>query len=1011
MDKRSLNILLIDDDDDDYVVVRDTLCEIDGLSVALSRVDNYSDGYAALQGGGHDLCLLDYQLGEKSGLDLLRALNGSAAAPVILLTGQGSHKVDIEAMQAGAYDFLDKGRLDADTLERTIRYCIKHEHDRRVLSNTNRALAALERCNEALSKCTDEHELVREVCRVVVDIAGYRMAWVGYAEHDAEKTIRPVACEGYDEGYVDSIRAVWSDTERGRGPAGTAVRTGQAVVVRSVEDDKRFRPWREEALKREYRSLVALPLSADGEVFGILSIFCGQKNAFYDEELRLLQRLSLNLAYGIYSLRLSIEREVTRLALEEKERLLGEIVETAPSLIVLTDHQGRIQMFNRACEELTGYARHDVMGRTISELFLPEEWVPVVERRFADPSAPEVREPHQNPWVTRDGTQRLIEWRCTALPGTAGENVSIVGIGVDVTEQRRAEEELLNLMNHDLLTGLANRTLACDRLEHAMALSRRRQDKVAVLQLDLDNFKDVVDSLGLELADELLKAVGKRLLRVVKARDTVARTGGDEYCMIVEGASSIDEIDAMAQQVINAFESPFPVDTHEIYVSASIGIAVFPEDAVSVESLMKHADTALNRAKKEGRGRHLFFTSDMNEHATRRLSLMGALRQALRRGEFELHYQPQVDLATGRIIAAEALLRWRHAGELVQPGQFIGLLEESGLIVSVGEWVLGRACETVRRWYDGGLPPVRVCANLSARQIRQGDILQQVSAALDHAALDPRHLELEITESMLMENRDDPISALEGLKARGVRLSLDDFGTGYSSLSYLKRFPVDVIKIDRSFVTDITSNPEGSAIARTILSMAHTLRLNVVAEGVETEAQLNYLIRHNCDAIQGYYFSPPVTAQEFESLLAQDRRLPVADLVAPESERTVLLVDDDENILKALKRVLRQVRCRVITARNGYEGLEALGLHNVDVVISDQRMPDMNGTEFLGRVREIHPNVLRIILSGYTDLETIIRAVNEGAVYKFLLKPWDDDTLCSTVEEALRWQDLGAASA
>jgi EAL domain-containing protein (putative c-di-GMP-specific phosphodiesterase class I)/FixJ family two-component response regulator len=451
----------------------------------------------------------------------------------------------------------------------------------------------------------------------------------------------------------------------------------------------------------------------------------------------------------------------------------------------------------------------------------------------------------------------------------------------------------------------------------------------------------------------------------------------------------------------------FLVEGHELYVTCSIGIALFPKDGEDTQTLLKNADTALYRAKDLGRNNCQFYAAEMNVKALERLMLENSLRHALDRDEFRLHYQPRVDLRTGEITGMEALVRWQHPElGLIPPARFIPVAEESGLIVPLGEWVLREACAQNKAWQRSGLRTVIVAVNLSARQFREQDLVAVVTRILKETDLDPAYLELELTESLIMQNVEAVIATLTRLKAMGVRFSIDDFGTGYSSLSYLKRFPIDMLKIDQSFVRDITTDPDDAAIAKTIISMAHDLQLRVIAEGVETEEQKSFLHLRHCDEMQGFFFSRPVPSEEFEVMLRERRCLQMEDTAAALGQRTLLLLDDEENILTALTRLLRRDGYKILKATSAAVAFDLLAEHPVGVIVSDQRMPEMSGTEFLRRVKQIYPGTVRLVLSGYTDLKSVTDAINEGAVYKFLTKPWDDDLLRANIQEAFQRYEL-----
>jgi diguanylate cyclase (GGDEF)-like protein len=441
-------------------------------------------------------------------------------------------------------------------------------------------------------------------------------------------------------------------------------------------------------------------------------------------------------------------------------------------------------------------------------------------------------------------------------------------------ERKRYQMQLEHQANYDMLTGLPNRNLLHDRLRQAV-YAQRQQRNIAVVFIDLDHFKFVNDSLGHSSGDKLLKGMADRLRGVLRDGDTVSRLGGDEFVLILNDQSNEEVIFRAMQRITAKVAEPITLEGKELYVTCSAGISLYPQDGPDVDTLLKHADAAMYRAKEAGRNTFQFYTSEMNERVNERLQLENALRRALERQEFLLHYQQKVELRSGMIIGAEALARWLHPEwGLVRPARFIPLCEETGLIVQLGEWVLREACRQARAWLDAGLKPGVVSVNLSARQFRQEGLVRMVSRILEDTGLDPAHLELELTESMVMHNVDAAIATLQGLKSLGVTLSVDDFGTGYSSLAYLKNLPLNTLKIDRSFVRDIgegDEEEEQGVIARAIISLAHSLHLKVIAEGVETDAQLRFLKRHLCDEVQGFYYGEPVAPEAHAKLLDKAR--------------------------------------------------------------------------------------------------------------------------------------------
>jgi diguanylate cyclase (GGDEF)-like protein len=457
---------------------------------------------------------------------------------------------------------------------------------------------------------------------------------------------------------------------------------------------------------------------------------------------------------------------------------------------------------------------------------------------------------------------------------TEGGRYAGMGTGYDLmrTITERTQANLYCLAHYDGLTGLPNRLLFLDRLNQTMAQAHRNERLVAVMLLDLDRFKAINDTLGHTMGDLLLKSVAERLVSCVREDDTVARLGGDEFTILLPEIRYIQDAAAVAQKILDTFARPFLLDGHEVFIGTSIGISFYPFHE-ELNALLRNADTAMYEAKRHGGNTYQFYTEEMSTVSLRRLSLEGALHRALERGEFVLHYQPLVDLIRGEIVGAEALVRWRHPElGLLGPMEFIPLAEENGLIVPIGEWVLRTACAQVRAWQEAGLRPIRVAVNLSARQFYQKDLVGFVTRILEQTGLDSRYLELEITESCLIQNTQMMIALLTELNRLGVRFSIDDFGTGYSSLSYLKRFPVDTLKIDRSFVCDIGTDPDDAAIVKAIIVLAQSLEMHVVAEGVETQTQLDFLRTYQCNEVQGYLISRPLPAEDFAALLTPETR-------------------------------------------------------------------------------------------------------------------------------------------
>lgn len=724
----------------------------------------------------------------------------------------------------------------------------------------------------------------------------------------------------------------------------------------------------------------------------------------HDRAIRTAEEHGVRIAYGIVS-EVTV-RKMTQTMLRLRERALESSVNAI--IIARSGPEAAIEFVNPAFEKLTGYSRDEALGKDPTLLFeLDPDQPGLVEIRSA------VQQHREGSGVfcckRKDGLVFWCDVRVAPVRNERGTVTHFIGIFSDLSDLVEYQQQVLYQATHDQLTGLVNRGTATAELRRMMSESQRTGARIAVAFIDLDNFRDLNDTLGHKFGDQALRLLSEKLRAALRKSDVLARVGGDEFLIVVmEGGENDSALYSLLNRLQSSACGRVDVDGHRADIRCSVGVSMFPVDSQDAETLIKFADIAMYRAKEAGRDNIQFFTDEMNQKVHERVRLGDALKMAIAKEEFALHFQPQVSLETGEVEGLESLIRWNHPEYgVIGPDRFIPLAEATGLIVQIGAWALHEACTQAQKWRQLGCRDFRVSVNLSAKQLNRKDLVEVVERALAESGFPARLLELELTETMLMEDPDAVIETLRDLTALGVCLAIDDFGTGFSSLSYLKRMPVDHLKIDKSFVSDVDSNPEDAHIARSVISLGHSLGLRVIAEGVETPEQLEFLRSHNCDEMQGYLYSRPLPAEEVGNLLKEGRKMDVlCGFVKKGGERTLLLVDDEENVLRSLVRLLRRDGYNILTANSGEEGLSILAQHRVGVILSDQRMPGMSGVEFLSRVKELYPETVRVVLSGYTELKSVTDAINRGGINKFLTKPWDDNLLRAYLSEAFRRYEI-----
>ena len=610
---------------------------------------------------------------------------------------------------------------------------------------------------------------------------------------------------------------------------------------------------------RGIKSIVAVPMIGDGVLKGLLTFSTLKLPKKWSDEDLILFKITAEMFASV------IERKSNHQALKQNEEKFKELFNNAIDGIFiysLSDEgvPGKfIEVNDVACSKL-GYTRDELLNMTPLDIAAPETALEI--EKTIKKLLSHTNLSYEKIHITKSGQKIPIEINAHIFNWNKQKVVQ--SIARDITERKRAEETIRRQAYYDVLTNLPNRPLFKDRLEQGMKNAHHNKQMLAIMILDLDRFKNINETLGHVLGDKLLVAVSERLLGILNENETIARFGGDEFALLLPQIGKVEEATEHAQKIIELLATPFKLNEHELHVTTSIGVAFYPDDGETSELVLKNAETAMYRAKDQGRNNYQLYASGMNVSAFKQLLMENSLRRALEKEEFVIYYQPQISLTTQKVIGAEALVRRQHPDlGLVFPNEFIGLAEETGLIVPIGEWIIKKVCEQSKKWQADGFEKMCIAVNLSARQFQQMNLVSTIAKIIADTGLDPACLGLEVTESIAMKNADFTIAALNEFKKMKIHLSLDDFGTGYSSLSYLKRFPLETLKIDRSFVRDITTDPNDAAIVNAVVALAHSLKLSVVAEGVETEGQLTFLKNHQCDSVQGYIFSHPLSEINF----------------------------------------------------------------------------------------------------------------------------------------------------
>lgn len=733
----------------------------------------------------------------------------------------------------------------------------------------NQLYLALSQCNQAIVQSQDKYSLFEQICRIIVNLGHANMAWIGELGAD-NKRITILNAFGSGVNYLNEVE-ISADpaVPSGKGPCGLSLMSDHPYWVHDFQTNPISAFWHEKANEFAWKSAAFLPLHVEGKVIGCLSLYADHEHAFDQDTQRLLQGMAANIDFALDRFEVQAQRSLIQSHLRESEQRAQLVLENALDAIVNIDMQGLIVEWNLAASHIFGYKRSEVLGRRLEDVIVPPEYWQAHQRgmlRLQQTGKSRLLgKLIEITALRRDGTEFPIELTIVEIERDQEHYYS--AFIRDITKRKEAEERIRILANYDALTGLPNRNLLNERVTVEIEKAWDQDGQFALMFLDLDHFKDVNDSLGHRYGDNLLIELTKRFESLVRPQDTICRLGGDEFVFLLAEADHVIAKEVV-ERLLKAVEQPFVIDQYELTITASIGVAIYPDDGLDMESLQRNADVAMYRTKKESRNSYRFFSNHMQLQTARNLQLVNALRHAITLGQLAVYYQPQVALDTWRLLGVEALLRWKHPQlGFISPAEFIPLAESSGLIITIGSWVLEQATQQMHAWQQAGIHGIAVSVNLSSIQFRDPKLPALVKSTLEQYKVSPDCLELELTEGVALENPEGAVAMMDALNKLGVRLSIDDFGTGYSSLSYLKKFKVYKLKVDQTFVRDISTDDEDKAIVIAIIQLARSLGLKTIAEGVETPEQKAFLQAQGCDEMQGYLLSKPMSSEDATAFL------------------------------------------------------------------------------------------------------------------------------------------------
>lgn len=730
------------------------------------------------------------------------------------------------------------------------------------LSRMNRLYAAWTESSEIIVRQKNAQLLLKNICQILANRVPFELVWVGIPKADG--SVEKIAYSGIAVDYLNHIEISVDVTKpNSSGPVSRVLRSGDCQVMNQfLHDTGAF--WHTEATRHGFNSVAGFPVFRAGKVYGCIAVYSVTPDFFTQELIGLMSGLANDITFALEN----IDRETQQQIAAEKLEQAATVFEFSKEGIIVTDADRNIVSVNKSFSEITGYSATEVLGRNPKLLasglqdgcFYQEMWELI--HKYGS---------WQGELWNKRKSGEIYPQALTIIcvKNDQGSVMNYLAIFSDISERKSAEMRIQQLAHYDVLTGLPNRMLLNDRLHQALISEQPDRCALSLLFLDIDRFKQINDTLGHSVGDQLLQMVAQRLKKCVRDQDTVSRQGGDEFIVVLPNTTAV-EAGRMAHVILEQLLQPYIIEQHDLLITVSIGIATYPEHAQDAETLVKYADVAMYQAKACGRNRYLHFDAAMNASSYERLQLETALRNALEREEMRVMYQPQVDLTTGKITGCEALVRWQHPTlGLIYPEKFISLAEETGLIMDINHWVLEQAVRQCYLWQQSGCKPVKMSVNFSAIQFGQSDLVMQLTTLLNRYHVSPAMLDIELTESTLMQGVERTLTTLHELAALGVMISIDDFGTGYSSLSYLKRFPIQQLKIDQSFIRDVTTDPSDATMVRTIVLMAKSLKLQMIAEGLEHAEQVAFLRECGCERGQGYYFWKPLTADVFEKILLE----------------------------------------------------------------------------------------------------------------------------------------------